>query len=222
MTHREAEAPLRIPERRTWILVIAIVVAITTGGAVLIAKITPNVTSLSDKDTWATCVQGRLPSGVIKQGNASDFSEAETFCYALARDELRLNDFSLRRAAYSTQPFETKILMWLVVVLVASGVALAWYQVWKTYELALRGQQATPDPGGTSVDMHGFVVKSSVVGVSILAISFAFFGVYVKYVYAIDDTGGGLPVVQPPIIGQGSATPPPSSPGPTQSSAPGH
>jgi hypothetical protein len=71
----------------------------------------------------------------------------------------------------------------------------------------------------SEVDIPGLSVKSSVVGIVILAISFAFFGAYVKYVYTLNDSGNDLPAevtvqnLPPPASSNG---PGPASPVPTK------
>src|ERR1043166_2740049 len=73
--------------------------------------------------------------------------------------------------------------MLMVVSITISGVILAGLQILASYKLASAGKVAFEQAGEVTMDTHSMAVKSSVVGVVLRAISFAFFLVFVLYVY---------------------------------------
>ncbi len=77
----------------------------------------------------------------------------------------------------------------MVVVITFSGVVLAGLQLLGSYRLAKLGRAAFGDGGEATITASSVAVKSSVVGVVILAISFAFFLVFVLDVYTIREIG---------------------------------
>jgi len=111
-------------------------------------------------------------------------------CYARVDEEDVLEEFGVRRAAYINQQYQVPIMLWMVVAITLSGVALAALQLWAGYKLALTGQngQGGFEPKGElTIEPKKLSVSSSVTGVLILTVSLAFFYVFVRYVYLITD-----------------------------------
>ena len=81
-------------------------------------------------------------------------------------------------------------MLWMVVSITIAGVILAGLQLWATYRLAAAGSGTLADGGEVTMEHNRLVVRSSVVGVIILALSFAFFALYVLYVYRLQDLPG--------------------------------
>jgi len=77
---------------------------------------------------------------------------------------------------------------------------LAGLQLLASYRLASAGKSAFEQAGEVTLGTHSMAVKSSVVGVIILAISFAFFLVFVIYVYTFtpSSNNGAAPTPSPP------------------------
>jgi hypothetical protein len=100
--------------------------------------------------------------------NAILANAADAFCYSAKRHDYLLRDFNIRHDAYAIQPFETKVIMWMVVALVAGGVYLAYLQLRASFELADLGKKAPLDNAVSNVKIAGMSVGSSVVGVIIL------------------------------------------------------
>lgn len=100
-----------------------------------------------------------------------------------------LNDFELRRLVYQSQGISDIVLLWMVVVLTLSGVVLAAIQLLASFQLSksgLAGDLALGDQTQTfSVERGKLVFQSSVTGLFILLFSFAFFYVYIIFVYSI-------------------------------------
>jgi hypothetical protein len=106
-----------------------------------------------------------------------------------------VNDF--RRRTYENQLVQTRIIFVLVLVLVVAGLWFSWMQFQHSFHLkrVLKKQaDATPDdvvPATPAQDefafgKDGIVVKSAYLGVIILAMSMAFFFLYLVYVYPIN------------------------------------
>jgi hypothetical protein len=115
--------------------------------------------------------------------------------------EITVEEQAVSRDTYIFQRSENVALMVMVIVITVSGVALAGVQLITSYRLALLGRDgAAGEPTASELryDHGSVVVKSSVVGVLILAISFAFFMVFVIYVYTIREAGS-------PVTGIASA-----------------
>jgi len=90
--------------------------------------------------------------------------------------------------------------MLMVVSITISGVILAGLQLFASYKLASVGKGVFEATGEANITSHSMAVKSSVVGVVILAISFAFFLVFVLYVYTFtpaSNSGAAAPSSPP-------------------------
>jgi hypothetical protein len=71
----------------------------------------------------------------------------------------------------------------MVVLVTLSGVGLAGLQLLASYALAAGGRGGLAEGGELKYSAEGVSFKSSVVGLMILAMSFAFFLVFIIYVY---------------------------------------
>jgi hypothetical protein len=111
-------------------------------------------------------------------------------CENILAGQYRLETLATGQRIYANQLFQNGVVMWMVVAITLSGVILAGIQLWATYKLAMAGKGVIADGGEATVEHNRLVVRSSVVGVIILALSFAFFTVYVLYVYRITDLPG--------------------------------
>jgi hypothetical protein len=88
-------------------------------------------------------------------------------------------------AVFVNQRFSTNVLLWMVVAITLSGVGLAALQLLGSYRLAQSGHGSFAEGSEANLSSGAVAVKSSVVGVIILALSLAFFIVFVRYVYPI-------------------------------------
>ena len=104
-------------------------------------------------------------------------------CDAMISRKLLYEEQVIRNENFVFQRYENTIIMLMVVSITISGVILAGLQLFASYKLASVGKATFADAGEVTIDSHSLAVKSSVVGVIILAISFAFFLVFVLYVY---------------------------------------
>ena len=140
-------------------------------------------------------------------------------CEQISLAQYRAQTEAATAHIYGAQLWQNTVMLWLVVTLTLAGVTLAALQLWATYKLALAGQGALADGGEATVEHGRIVVRSSVVGVIILAMSFAFFSMYVLYVYRISEAAPPNPTPQQAseIIeqaGEGNASAPAPEPSP--------
>lgn len=111
------------------------------------------------------------------------------YCFSDAARQAMLTDYDINRSLFKEQLSESRILLVLVVVITASGVVLAAVQLVASYKLASAASlKELGNLGGTlTVEAGKISLGSSVTGLIILAMSFAFFIVFVKEVYTLTD-----------------------------------
>jgi hypothetical protein len=129
-----------------------------------------------------------------------------------------LKDFDIRREKLLRQELDERVILWMVVGITISGVILAGLQLLASYRLAATNHGSLPEAGQLSIETGKLSIKSSITGLLILALSLAFFVVYVKWVYAIQELNMEKPTnltnstPSGKISGYGSLGAPPSLP----------
>jgi hypothetical protein len=122
--------------------------------------------------------------------NAQNLSVAplldiHTLCYSIILSQLKIDQEKVIRDNYLFQRNENVVLLYMTVLITLSGVALAGLQLLASYKLASLGRAESLSGGGEiTYSTQGVSFKSSVVGLMILAMSFAFFLVFIVYVYS--------------------------------------
>src|ERR1700677_1499727 len=104
-------------------------------------------------------------------------------CYTLLNRESQISEFNVRAQAYEQQYSSTSVLLWMVVAITVSGVVLAGLQLLASYRLAVATGNNLDQTNELTLARNQIVLKSSVTGLSIMLLSFAFFLVFVRYVY---------------------------------------
>jgi hypothetical protein len=129
----------------------------------------------------------------IKPQNISfdDMYKINGYCYTALGSQLLIDEEVIRRDTFVFQRHENVVLLFMVVAITLSGVALAGLQLLASYKLAARGHGELAGGGEISYSPSQISFKSSVVGLMILAISFAFFMIFVIYVYTLTEGGAG-------------------------------
>ena len=124
----------------------------------------------------------RPPEGV-KMAPPTDAAYQEAL-----RDYFAYFEFGLthRRDVFAWQLFSSRIIFWVVLSLVALGM----YFAAKQFQVGLRRSHAAGAAEVTefAASLSGVKVRSPVLGVVILVISFAFFYLYLRFVYPVDTT----------------------------------
>ncbi len=129
-------------------------------------------------------------------------------CYLEKTHEYHLENLRIQRQTFLEQHFVGRVMLWMLVAITMSGIGLAALQLYAAFNLAVRGQGELAQEGGIELEKGKVSVKSSVTGLLILVVSFAFFLVFVKEVYTIRDVRGPkLGTSAPPAQDAGAAVP---------------
>ena len=111
-------------------------------------------------------------------------------CDNITGRKLLYEEQVIRNENFVFQRYENTIIMLMVVSITVSGVILAGLQLLASYKLASIGKGSIDERSEVNFSFNSMAVKSSVVGVVILGISFAFFLVFVLYVYTFTPVSG--------------------------------
>lgn len=174
----------------SFVVMAALIVAAVFGSIIYNEKETVKAARQlwSEAKTMDDC-ELRLTSALNEQqrANIPIRNDMSRYCFSHAVRQGQLIDFSVSRTIYAEQSYETQVLLWMVVAITLSGVILAGVQIVAAYKLSSVAKVA-PDLGGKlDFDKSGKLsVQSSVTGLLILIVSFAFFIVYVRFVYPLD------------------------------------
>lgn len=140
----------------------------------------------------AACIEryAGVPAGA---GDVADFGRlnaASSLCYQIIWTRLASDAQVIRNENFRIQIYENIVLLWMVVAITVSGVLLAGLQLLGSYRLAQAGRGSfAADQTEITYKPDNVVVRSSVIGLVILIVSFAFFIVFVRYVYMLQEVG---------------------------------
>lgn len=163
------------------------------------------------------CITAYRPTVQPSPVTIDALTQLDVFCFNMLAKQLRVEEQVGRNDALEVQKFENIVMLWMVVAITVSGVGLAGLQLLGSYELAKAGREKfMGDATDLSYTDKNVAVKSSVVGVIILTISFAFFLVFVIYLHPVKQMEMvAVPVPPPPASPSPSlAAPPATEPGP--------
>ncbi len=166
-------------------------------------KETISITAQNNFLTMSECVD-KLKTTKTVAITLADLQAISNHCYHQIYSQWKLDDFHIRRMAFDQQRYADNVILWMVVLLTFSGVGMATFQLYASYRLegASAGAANLEQTQEVIIEKGKFVFKSSVIGVFILLISFAFFFVFVENVYKLSElgsdsnTGGNFPVVE--------------------------
>jgi hypothetical protein len=132
------------------------------------------------------------PGGVV----LGDAATRQRYLDAMQRYyEYRANGYAYRSRVFEWQLLSSRVIFVVVLVLVGAGIYFAAVQFRSAMRASARpaGLETVPAASGVTlatqleVSAKGIVVNSSVMGLIILALSLAFFYLYLVYVYPITD-----------------------------------
>lgn len=124
----------------------------------------------------------------------ANYQVAHDYCSIHTYSELVIQDFKLRRSAYALQGIMGQVILWMVVIITLSGVGLASMQLFASYRLAEKlGSNPQTDATTLGIEPGKLVISTSVSGLMVLIVSFAFFYVFVSGVYKMDDSSNAQP-----------------------------
>jgi len=194
------------------VLLAAAIVAGTRGSARAQSRM-GQATAAADAQAAAHPPDGALPGGTEKEkpptaattamptdpGNVvlGDPGTRQRYLEAMQRYyDYRANGYAYRSRVFEWQLLSSRVIFVIVLVLVGAGIYFAAVQFRGAMRAAARPMAAPAEPSappsltlGTQLEVSakGIVVNSSVMGVIILALSLAFFYLYLVYVYPISD-----------------------------------
>ena len=173
-----------------------------------------------DNHTMETCVDKFMKLVSNGPSPISNLVGINSFCYAHSGDQLLIDEEMIKRDNYVFQRNENVVLLYMVVIITFAGVLLAGLQLYASYKLATAGRGELAGGAEITYSPQGASFKSSVVGLSILALSFAFFLVFVLYVYTFRDpqNQNASAPARPPTV---AAQPAPSQPSQSENSPKG-
>jgi len=148
---------------------------------------------LDEPKRVATCRAQLLDALKMPVTDLNLLAGVHGLCYAQVNEEDTLLEFGIRRSAFLNQQAQTTVLLWMVVGITVSGVALAGLQLIAGYRLASAGRAAFEQGGQFSLENNKISLNSSVTGLIILVISLAFFYIFVTQVYLIREVGNARP-----------------------------
>ena len=178
-----------------WVVGLLILVVLILAAPALLPKPTDHSASLqSQRDIAALLEQCRRQSlRAIQQPSPSIdmLGTVSRHCYEQIRGEGVLSELDIRRSAFIDQAYQGKVVLWMVVAITLSGVALAGLQLVMGYRLIQAGYRLESGDSEVTLERNKIAVRSSVTGLLILTVSFAFFLVYVLWIYTIKETSVG-------------------------------
>jgi hypothetical protein len=135
-----------------------------------------------------SCIEASTDSSRQTRVGSQAMTLAQVGCINYIRGEFSLLDYNIRRSEFIQQQFRGEILLWMVVTITFAGVGLAALQLFAAYQLARLGNgsgSSLATEGQLSIEHGKISVRSSVTGLLVLALSLAFFIVYVKWIYPV-------------------------------------
>lgn len=99
--------------------------------------------------------------------------------------DFQIYSYTQAKKTFDWQYWSSKVIFWVVLVLVGAGLAFSALQFYLGYKLGSEQGVAST----FKASLQGVEVSSSVLGVIVLTISIVFFYLYLKYVYPITNVG---------------------------------
>jgi hypothetical protein len=146
-----------------------------------------------DRNTVVKCIDNYKKEQKNQPVEVDLLYKINGFCYDTIGSQLKLDQEVIRRDTFKFQRNENIIMLFMVVTITLSGVVLAGLQLLASYKLALLGRGELAGGVEASYSAENISFKTSVVGVAILAISFAFFMLFVYEVYTIKEISSKEP-----------------------------
>jgi len=150
-------------------------------------------TSSGDDKVISHCIDVYRTGTSAQPIDVEVLNKLNMFCYSAARSQLLVDEENIRKDNFVFQRYENMILLFVVVTLTLSGVILAGLQLLAYYKLAVVGRGELSGGAEVSYSKDAVSFKSSVVGLAILFISFAFFMVFVLEVYTLKESSTSTP-----------------------------
>lgn len=137
-----------------------------------------------DRYTIERCID---KSPIVKATTGLGAAQA---CYEAIRLQGMLDDFRIRRTQFSRQGFDERVILWMVVMITVAGVLLSGLQLLAGYKLSKSAEELSKSGSTLTVESGKVSLTSSIVGVMIFGMSFAFFYVFISQVFGPRDESG--------------------------------
>lgn len=135
-----------------------------------------------------TCKSDVLAQIGTKQIDMALEDQIANHCIGLISNSYSIADYDVRRNAFSEQANEQHYVLWLVIVITCSGIFLTALQLWSALNLSVASGMQVEAGGSAEISNGKLSIQSSVAGLIILTLSFAFFLTYMTVVYPIRET----------------------------------
>jgi hypothetical protein len=169
----------------------------------------------SPRETVHDCIVDTQSLSKVQINNLNDYIGLYNLCNDQIFRNYEYSDFAVRREKFVRQELDERVNLWLVVIITLSGVILSGVQLLMSYKIALSGKEYWNSDATFAIKQGEISFKSSVTGLAILAMSLAFFVVYVGWIYPNKEVGEALGVPVPFPTGQqlppGGLGPPPAN-----------
>jgi len=173
---------------KSWVMTLCISVAlllVNIFGIAVIYYRAPADKIGDELDRMSTCRGELLQWLEPKDRKLETWASIQGLCYSQTNEEEALKSFGITQSALVRQQHQVPAMMWMVIAITISGVALSAVQLLISFRLVSAGKGTFEAGGEMSVGRDKLVLKTSVTGVLILVISLGFFYVFVKEVYLI-------------------------------------
>jgi hypothetical protein len=151
-------------------------------------------TALSDHDSrMNSCISSIIERTKPPKVTTGMYEQIWRICGNQIFNSLYLDDFTIRREKFIRQELDERVNLFLVVIITLSGVILAGMQLVQSFKLASAGRAESARDSEIAIESGRISLKSSITGAIILALSFAFFMVYVVWIYSIHEVPVGRP-----------------------------
>jgi hypothetical protein len=176
--------------QRIGIVVAACLTLLAAGGVVLLMlapSVPPELQETATEYSLAACVSQNLTLLKLDTVELPLLGSLNKLCYSQLHGQGLLHDFKIRRLKFYEQNYGDRVLLWMVVIITVSGVAFAGLQILASYRLAIMGKGEFARDGEIAIEQGKLSLKSSITGLFILIVSFAFFFIFVKNVHLMTE-----------------------------------
>jgi hypothetical protein len=148
----------------------------------------PAVSAPSPTESLYTCIGSTIKALGKVNFDFNGYNQIWELCGQQLQALDSLRDYDVRKEKFEKQESEETIILFMVVIITLSGICLAAFQLWAAYKMTTAGiGEEFSKESSIAMEYNKISVKSSTTGLLILVVSLAFFFIYVRWVYAIQE-----------------------------------